>query len=339
MSARSHQEGSRQPSFFSLPPPPLSLENWTRRRRYSALSSARTLSLSVSTRAHTLLSLSLSLLQLDAPSPAKQLFANLHCVAPYNYKAPLSPPTSKPPFFGFPSLHHTPRDPPQPNAMVSGVAAFAYLYLCLAFAALELTTFMDPLCGAGRTSTTTLADEAPLHNSAAAAEVFPPLVAALVVFYVAVALTYRHLMMGRHVGAAVPVAGARNGQGQLSISGPLVMFLLCVSASTLELIVFGGQAAAGGGADHGALGLAVLRALPAAATVTFFCGMMLIIVDGAAHVRAGGEAAGGTGAVAGDGPIQGLILRLLTKIAAGAAAALVSLMAMAMFLVLLHGAK
>jgi hypothetical protein len=52
---------------------------------------------------------------------------------------------------------------------------------------------------------------------------------------------------------------------------------------------------------------------------------MLIIV---AHVRAGG-------AVAADGLIQGL-LRLLTMVAAGAAAALVGLMAMA---VTLYGAK
>jgi hypothetical protein len=93
------------------------------------------------------------------------------------------------------------------------------------------------------------------------------------------------------------VAGA--GIGRRSISG-LVMFLLCVSAGTLEFIVFGQAAGAGGGADHGALSLAALRALPATATATFFLGMMLIIV---AHVRAGGE--GGGGAVSEDGPIQG----------------------------------
>jgi hypothetical protein len=110
------------------------------------------------------------------------------------------------------------------------------------------------------------------------------------------------------------------------------MFLLCVSAGTLELVVFG-QAAGGDAEDHGgaqarALALAALRALPAAATGTFFSGMSLIIV---AHVRAGGEG-GGTGAVAADGPIQGI----LTKVAAGAAAALVGLMAMALTL---YGAK
>ena len=170
--------------------------------------------------------------------------------------------------------------------MVSASAAFAfaYLYLCLAFAALELSTFLDSQCGAS-TGTTTCA-EAPLFHSAA--EVLPPL-AAVVVLFVAVALTYRHLSH-RHA-YAIPKAGA--GNGRRSISG-LVMFLLCVSAGTLEFIVFGGQAA-GGGADHGALGLAALGALPAAATATFFLGMMLIIV---AHVRAGGE--GGGGAVAAD---------------------------------------
>ncbi|CAD6339919.1 unnamed protein product [Miscanthus lutarioriparius] len=207
--------------------------------------------------------------------------------------------------------------------MVSASAAFgfAYLYLCLAFAALELSTFLDSQCGAV-TGTTTCA-EAPLFHSAA--EVLPPL-AAVVVLFVAVALTYRHLSH-RHA-YAVPVAGAGNGRRSISGSG-LVMFVLCVSAGTLEFIVFGGQAA-GGGADHGALGLAALRALPAAATGTFFIGMMLIIV---AHVRPGGE--GGGGAVAADGQIQGL-LRLLAKVAAGAAAALVVLMAMALTL---HGAK
>ena len=80
----------------------------------------------------------------------------------------------------------------------------------------------------------------------------------------------------------------------------------------------------------GALGLAALGALPFAATATFFLGMMLIIV---AHVYIGGE--GGGGAVAVDGLIQGLLC-LLTKVVAGAAAALVGLMAMA---VTLYGAK
>ena len=119
--------------------------------------------------------------------------------------------------------------------MVSASAAFgfAYLYLCLAFAALELSTFLDSQCGAV-TGTTTCA-EAPLFHSAA--EVLPPL-AAVVVLFVAVALTYRHLSH-RHA-YAVPVAGAGNGRRSISGSG-LVMFVLCVSAGTLEYIVFGSR--------------------------------------------------------------------------------------------------
>ncbi|XP_066372839.1 uncharacterized protein [Miscanthus floridulus] len=260
-------------------------------------------------RARSLLSLALHSL-----SSWQAAFANLHCVAPYML---LSPPTSEPPFPGSPSLHTS--DPPQPNTMVNVFAAFGFADLCLAFAALDIFTFLDSQCGAG----TTTSDQAPLLGSVA--ELLPPL-AAVVVLFVAVALIYHHLM-GRRV-VAVPVAGA--GNGRRSISG-LVMFLLCVSAGTLEFIVFGhGQAAGGGGAGHGALGLASLRALPFAATATFFFGMMLIIVS---HIRAGRE--GGGGAVSGDEPIQGP-LPPLAKVAAGAAAALVVLMAMALAL---HGAK
>jgi hypothetical protein len=127
------------------------------------------------------------------------------------------------------------------------------------------------------------------------------------------------------------VAGAGNGRRR-SISG-LLIFVLCVSAGTLELIVFG-KAAVGGTAEARALGLPDLPALPAAATATFFSGMTLVIV--AAHRRAGGEdEGGGGGAVAGDGrPTQGL-LRLT---AGAAAAALVGLMAMPL-IVILYGAK
>jgi hypothetical protein len=61
--------------------------------------------------------------------------------------------------------------------------------------------------------------------------------------------------------------------------------------------------------------------------------MTLIIV---AHRRAGGEGGGGGAVVAGDGPIQGFLRLLITKVAAGAAAALVGLMVMALTL---YGAK
>ncbi|CAD6339920.1 unnamed protein product [Miscanthus lutarioriparius] len=119
--------------------------------------------------------------------------------------------------------------------MVSASAAFgfSYLYLCLTFAALELSTFLDSHSGAGK-GTTTCA-EAPLFHITA--EVLPPL-AAVVVLFVAVALTYRHLSH-RHA-YAIPMAGAGNGRRPISGSG-LIMFVLCVSAGTLEYIVFGGR--------------------------------------------------------------------------------------------------
>jgi len=201
------------------------------------------------------------------------------------------------------------------------LSAFAALCLALAFAALDLFTFLDSQGGAGTMTSAPLLD--------IAAELLSPL-GALGALCVAVALTYHHLSRRRRHAAAAPVA-AGAGNERPAISG-LVIFVLCVSAGTLEFIVFGhGQAAGGGGgggAGHGvhahALGLAALRALPAAATATFFLGMMLIII---AHVRAGGAV------VAGDATIQGL-LRVLTKVAAGAAAALVGLMAMALTLYL-----
>ncbi|CAN6178899.1 unnamed protein product [Urochloa humidicola] len=76
----------------------------------------------------------------------------------------------------------------------------------------------------------------------------------------------------------------------------------------------------------GAVGAAAFRALPGAATATFFLGMMLLIF--AAYVRAGGEG----GAVAGDGQIfqEAVPLSLLIKTAFAAAAGLVFMMAIAL---------
>jgi hypothetical protein len=190
---------------------------------------------------------------------------------------------------------------------------------------LAALTFLDPQPAAGSTMASA---EAPLLHIAA--EVLPLLASAAVLF-LAVAITYGHLtVMGRHV-AAVPVAGA--GNARRSVSG-LLIFVLCVSAGTLELIVFGTKADGGGAADHGAQARALglpddLPALLAAATGTFFSGMTLIIV---AHRRAGGEGGGGGAVVAGDGPIQGLLRLLITKVVAGAAAAIVGLMVMALTL-------
>lgn len=195
--------------------------------------------------------------------------------------------------------------------MVDVFTAFGFVNLCLAFTFLQICTFPDPQLAADSTMASA---EAPLLH--VAAEVLPPLASAAVLFL-----------------AAVSVAGAGNGRRRRSISG-LLIFVLCVSAGTLELIVFGTKAAGGGAADHGAQARALglpddLPALLAAATGTFFSGMTLIIV---AHRRAGGEGGGGGAVVAGDGPIQGLLRLLITKVAAGAAAALVGLMVMALTL-------
>lgn len=104
----------------------------------------------------------------------------------------------------------------------------------------------------------------------------------------------------------------------------IVPFMLCVCAGVLHFLLFVGASAASGGADvdHGAearaLGLAALRVLPAAATVTFFLGTMLIF---AARISAGGEE-----------PVQAPVgLRLLSRMALAAAAALVCMMAVAVY--------
>ena len=192
--------------------------------------------------------------------------------------------------------------------MVSAHAA-SFADLFLAVTALGLFSFLDLQTGAG-TATPVLLD--------GAAEVWLPAATAgaFTLFVATVAFMYHQLSR-----AGVPGAGAAIRR----ISG-LVISVLCASVGTLEYVLFG-QAA--GGAQARALGLAALRALPAAATAAFFLGMMLIVV---AHVRAGGE--GGGGASAGVGPVQGPV-RVLTNVAFGAAAALVLLMAMAA----IHGAK
>jgi hypothetical protein len=180
---------------------------------------------------------------------------------------------------------------------ISSAAAPA---LCAAFTALELVNLLDPhRTGAG----TRAADRAPALRGAVRA--FLPLAAAGG-FFTCVALIYRHL----HHALAAAAAGAGNPR-----LPELVTFTLCASAGFLQFLLFVLQAP--GGVDDGAareLGLAALRGLPAAATATFFLGILLIIVG---HIRAGGE--GGGGAVAG----------VLVKMAVGAAAGLVCLMALA----------
>ena len=185
--------------------------------------------------------------------------------------------------------------------MVSAYAA-SFADLFLAVTALELFSFLDAQTGAG----TTASARAPLLAGAAAA-------AAGALFVATVAFMYHHMSR-----AAVPGAGAASRR----LSG-LFISALCASVGTLEYVLYVQEA---GGADRGALGLAALRALPAAATAAFFLGMMLIVV---AHVRAGGEGGGGAGAGAGHGAVRGPV-RLLTNVALGAAAGLVLLITMAL---------
>jgi hypothetical protein len=187
--------------------------------------------------------------------------------------------------------------------MGNAISSAAAPALCAAFTALELVNLLDPQrTGAG----TAAAARAPAIRGAAPA--FLPLPAAaggllLLAFLASVAFFYSHLRRA----AAAAAAGAGNRR-----LPELVTFALCASAGFLQFVLFVLQAP--GGVDHGAareLGLAALRALPTAATATFFLGILLIIVG---HIRAGGE--GGGGAVAG----------VLAKMAVGAAAGLFCLM-------------
>ncbi|KAG2621565.1 hypothetical protein PVAP13_3NG254656 [Panicum virgatum] len=129
----------------------------------------------------------------------------------------------------------------------------------------------------------------------------------------------------RQVRRVHRAGGAGNGADNRRLSD--LFALLCASAGALEFFIFV-QPASGSGTDAGeqarALGLAALRALPAAATATFFLAMMLIVVR---HIRAGGEGGGGVVA-AGQAPVG---LLLLTKMALAATVALVFLMAGALY--------
>lgn len=132
--------------------------------------------------------------------------------------------------------------------------------------------------------------------------------AATATLFSSVAFMYRHL---HRAAAAAAGAGTRR---LLEV----VTFIMCAAVGLLEFFLFVQPA---GGVD---LGMAAVDALPAAATVTFFLGMTLIIV----HIRAGGE--GGGGAITGNRPVPAPV-ELLKKVALGAAAALVSQMAMALY--------
>ncbi|KAF8783949.1 hypothetical protein HU200_000124 [Digitaria exilis] len=184
--------------------------------------------------------------------------------------------------------------------------------LCVAISALELAILLDPQ----RTPSGTQQAPPPLRGAIWA---FLPLPAVGALF-ASVALVYLHF----YRAAAATAAGHRR-------LPELVVFMLCASVAFLHFFLFVQEAPAPGGVDYGheaarELGLAALRALPAAATASFFLGMMLIIVG---HIRAGGEGGGGAVAVAGHGPIEAPVVGILVKVASAMAAALVLLMGMA----------
>jgi len=191
-------------------------------------------------------------------------------------------------------------------------AAFADLWA--AITAIQLYDLLNLQPGAGASATT---PSAQASASVGDFQIFQMLVAAGGL-YAAVALIYRHV----HQAEAAAAAGAGNRR---RLSGGVVV-LLIAAVSLLEFSLFV-QEGASAVDVVGALGLAAFRALPAAATATFFWGMVLMLIV-VAHVRAGGE--GGGGALVGDGQIQATV-RLATEMAFAAAAALVCLMTMALY--------
>ncbi|CAL5046626.1 unnamed protein product [Urochloa decumbens] len=163
---------------------------------------------------------------------------------------------------------------------------------------------------AAATTTTSAAQASASSGSGYEFQIFLTL-AAVGVLNAAVLLIHRHLRQAEAAGAAgnrrVPDA---------------VAFLLLAAAG---LLVHGVP----GAVDDdvvAALGAAAFSALPGAATGTFFLGTMTLIF--AARVHGGGGAVAGAGFF---GEIQGPFLRVLYKVAAGAAAALVFLVTVAAF--------
>ncbi|CAN6202180.1 unnamed protein product [Urochloa humidicola] len=161
--------------------------------------------------------------------------------------------------------------------------------------------------GAAVPGTTTTTTKSTNKDSASAGDefqVFLALVAAGAL-HAAVGLIHRHLHQAEAAGAA---GNRRVPDG--------VGFLLLAAAGLLVL-----QGVPGGAIDDdvvAAIGAAAFGALPGAATATFFLGMMTLIF-----------------AVAGAGffgEIQGpMCMRVLTKVAVGAAAVLVFLVTVAAF--------
>ncbi|CAL5043989.1 unnamed protein product [Urochloa decumbens] len=187
--------------------------------------------------------------------------------------------------------------------MGNSASAAAVPALCFAVGALELANHLDPTQQAGAGAGAAAAAQAP-PPLGDAARAFLPLAAAGG-FFASVALLFRHLRR----------AGNQRVPGY-------VAFPLCASAGLL--IVAPAQGGVVDRAAARAVGLAALGAVPAVSAVTFFLGMLLVIVG---HIRAGGE--GGGGAVARDGPIGAPVVRILAKAATAATAALFCLTAIA----------
>lgn len=199
--------------------------------------------------------------------------------------------------------------------MGNAISTTGFLALCASTSAVHMVSFLNPWPG----SSAMVAAQAPpaVHSGVRIRDL--QLLASAAGFFISVGFIYRHHL---HRGA---------GNRRLP---EIVPFILCVCAGVLQFLLFVGASAASGGAyvvDHRAearaLGLAALRVLPAAATVTFFLGTMLIF---AALISAGGVGGGAAGE--GEEPIQAPVgLRLLSRMALAAAAALFCMMAVAVY--------
>ncbi|CAL5051658.1 unnamed protein product [Urochloa decumbens] len=165
---------------------------------------------------------------------------------------------------------------------------------------------------AAATTTTSAAQASASSGSGYEFQIFLTL-AAVGVLNAAVLLIHRHLRQAEAAGAA----------GNRRVPDAVAFLLLAASGL---LVLLQGLPAAVDDDVVAALGAAAFSALPGAATGTFFLGMMTLIF--AARVHGGGGAVAGAGFF---GEIQGPLLRVLTKVAAGAAAALVFLVTVAAF--------
>ncbi|XP_062227548.1 uncharacterized protein LOC133925815 [Phragmites australis] len=186
--------------------------------------------------------------------------------------------------------------------MVTRTLEIACLALLMSTIAVQVPSFLDQSA-----TTATSAQASPLDG--AVLQVLLPL-AVMEALFTAVAF---------HLPPRAP--RRRRGVGNRGLS-ELVAFILCLAVCLLEFFLFV-QPSGGvdGGAQARALGLAAVRALPASATVTFFLGMALIYL----HVGTGGGRAGG------NGPVPEPAVRLLTETTLEAAAALIGMMAMAVY--------